>query len=61
MTKQESGNTGRPAPPASLHDALIRLDRATELLEGLEELGVDSRQELQDLMERLERQIDEAE
>jgi len=61
MTRQENKSTEHPESSESLHDVLIRLDKATELLEGLEELGVENRQELQELMERLERQIDEAE
>jgi hypothetical protein len=41
----------------SVADILSRLDLATEVLEGLDELGVDNRAELESLMEQLERQI----
>jgi len=46
-------------PSRSLHDLLLRLDRATEILEGLDELGVECREELQEMMEQLEREIDD--
>lgn len=36
---------------------LMRLDLATEVLEGMEELGVETRSELVALLEQLERQI----
>lgn len=38
---------------------LMRLDLAVETLENLDELGVDSRAELQALLSRLERQIED--
>ena len=45
--------------PASAHELLLRLDLAVEVLEGLDELGVDTRAELETLIERLEMQIGE--
>lgn len=45
--------------PPSAHELLLRLDLAVEVLEGLDELGVDSRAELETLIERLEMQIGE--
>jgi hypothetical protein len=44
----------------SVQDLLLKLDRAMETLEALDELGVESRDELEALMNRLERQIEEA-
>ena len=42
---------------ASVHQLLLRLDLATEVLEGLDELGLETRAEVEVLMARLERQI----
>jgi hypothetical protein len=50
-----------PARPLSLHEQLLLLDLATEVLEGLEQLGVENRQELEELLERLERQVADSE
>lgn len=48
--------------PRDLEDALIRLDLAQETLEGLDELGVTTRDELVALMNALETEIgDDAE
>jgi hypothetical protein len=41
----------------SAHEILLRLDLATEVLEGLDELGLESRSEVEDLLARLEAQI----
>jgi hypothetical protein len=49
------------ARPLSLHEQLLLLDLATEVLEGLEQLGVENRQELEELLERLERQVADSE
>jgi hypothetical protein len=35
----------------------LRLDLATEVLEGLEELGFETRTQVEELLTRLERQI----
>ncbi len=51
----------RGSSPESLNELLLRLDRATEVLEIMDELGVNTRDELQALMEELERLIDDAE
>ena len=45
------------APAVSTVALLQRLDLATEVLEGLDELEVHDRDQLVELMERLERQI----
>jgi hypothetical protein len=41
----------------SVHQLLLRLDLATEVLEGLDELGLDTRAEVEQLLVHLERQI----
>ena len=41
----------------SVHEILLRLDLATEVLEGLDELGLESRSEVEELLARLEAQI----
>ena len=43
--------------PASVHQLLLRLDLATEVLEGLDELGLETRAEVEELLARLERQV----
>ena len=47
--------------PDSLHSLLLRLDQATEVLEGMDDLNVLTRQELEELMAELELQIADAE
>ena len=42
---------------ASVHQLLLRLDLATEVLEALDELGLETRAEVEELMARLERQV----
>jgi hypothetical protein len=42
---------------ASIHQLLLQLDLATEVLEGLDELGLETRAEVEQLLVRLERQI----
>jgi hypothetical protein len=54
-TPQPTGDAQRET--ASVHQLLLRLDLATEVLEGLEELGLESRAEVEQLLVRLERQI----
>ncbi len=41
----------------SVHRLLLRLDLATEVLEGLDELGVGTRAQVEELLSDLERQI----
>jgi len=40
-----------------VHELLLRLDLAMEVLEGLDELGLDSRSQVEELLARLEQQI----
>lgn len=61
MTEQANDPQVQVTFAKPLQELLFDLDRATELFEAMEELGVTNRQELHDLMERLERQIDDAE
>jgi hypothetical protein len=46
-----------PEETASVHQLLLRLDLATEVLEGLEELGLETRAEVEQLLVQLEQQI----
>jgi hypothetical protein len=46
-----------PEDRASVHQLLLRLDLATEVLEGLDELGLETRTQVEELLTRLERQI----
>ena len=46
-----------PGEAASVHQLLLRLDLATEVLEGLDELGLETRADVEQLLVRLERQI----
>ena len=57
MTPPTNDAATSNGPVPSVADILARLDLATEVLEGLDELGVDNRAELEALMEQLERQI----
>lgn len=41
----------------SVHEMLLRLDLATEVLEGLDELGLESRSQVEELLSRLETQV----
>jgi hypothetical protein len=52
QTRDES-----PGDASSVHELLLRLDLATEVLEGLDELGVETRTQVEELLTRLERQI----
>jgi hypothetical protein len=42
---------------SSVHKLLLRLDLATEVLEGLDELGLETRAQVEELLTQLERQI----
>ncbi len=44
----------------SVHELLLRLDLATEVLEGLDELGLETRSQVEELLSRLEAQIADA-
>jgi hypothetical protein len=46
-----------PEDRGSVHQLLLRLDLATEVLEGLDELGLETRTQVEELLTRLERQI----
>jgi hypothetical protein len=46
-----------PGETASVHQLLLRLDLAAEVLEGLDELGLETRADVEQLLVRLERQI----
>jgi hypothetical protein len=41
----------------SIHELLLRMDLATEVLAGLDELGLDTRAQVESLLARLELQV----
>lgn len=43
--------------PPSEHELMLRMDLATEVLEGLDELGLDTRAQVEALLAELERQL----
>jgi hypothetical protein len=57
MSESPQRRESSPGDEASIHQLLMRLDLATEVLEGLEELGLESRTQVEELLTRLERQI----
>ena len=57
MTDSPQSAQGPQGDTASVHQLLLRLDLATEVLEGLEELGLETRAEVEQLLVDLERQI----
>ena len=57
MSDQSQCADDSPAETGSVRQLLLVLDLATEVLEGLDELGLESRAEVEQLMARLERQI----
>jgi hypothetical protein len=57
MSDQSQSAEDSSAETGSVHRLLLALDLATEVLEGLDELGLETRAEVEQLMARLERQI----
>jgi len=57
MSDQPQSAEDSSAETSSVHQLLLALDLATEVLEGLDELGLETRAEVEQLMARLERQI----
>jgi hypothetical protein len=57
MTESPRSAKNSPGDPVSVHDLLLRLDLAMEVLEGLDELALDTRAEVEKLLADLERQI----
>ena len=57
MTEPPQPTEDPQGEAASVHQLLMRLDLATEVLEGLDELGLETRAEVEQLLDRLERQI----
>jgi hypothetical protein len=44
----------------SVHALLLQMDLATEVLEGLDELGLETRAQVEELLAQLEREIGDA-
>ena len=57
MTDRPESAEDSHGETASVHQLLLRLDLATEVLEGLDELRLETRAEVEQLLVRLERQI----
>jgi len=57
MSESPQAREASTGDTASVHQLLLRLDLATEILEGLDELGLETRAEVEQLLVRLERQI----
>jgi hypothetical protein len=57
MTKPGQAAEESGDKPLSDHEILLRMDLATEVLEGLDELGLESRTQVEELLARLEAQI----
>jgi hypothetical protein len=57
MSESAEARRDSPEDRTSVHQLLLRLDLATEVLEGLDELGLETRAQVEELLTRLERQI----
>ena len=57
MTESPGSTKDSSGDPAAVHQLLLRLDLAMEVLEGLDELELDTRAEVEKLLADLERQI----
>ena len=60
MTDTPRDDPSATEKPRSVHEMLMRMDLATEVLEGLDELGLDTRAQVEELLARLEREIGDA-
>ena len=57
MTESPQAREDSQGEKSSLHQLLLRLDLAMEVLEGMDELGVETRAQVEELLAHLERQI----
>lgn len=57
MSEPPQANGDSQGDSIAVHRLLLRLDLAMEVLEGLDELGLQTRTEVEELLARLERQI----
>ena len=57
MSEPPQANGDSRGDATAVHQLLLRLDLAMEVLEGLDELGLQTRTEVEELLARLERQI----
>ncbi len=60
MSEQPTAANPTADKPRSVHDLLLRMDLATEVLEGLDELGLDTRLQVEELLVEVEREIGDA-
>ena len=57
MSESPQIREDRRGDSPSVHQLLLRLDLAMEVLEGLDELGLETRAQVEELLARIERQI----
>ena len=57
MTGSPQAREDSQGETAAVHQLLLRLDLAMEVLEGMDELGVETRAQVEELLAHLERQI----
>ena len=60
MSEQPTAQNPEADKPRSVHELLLRMDLATEVLEGLDEHGLDNREQVEELLAKLERKIGDA-
>ena len=60
MSEKSTADSPATDAPRSVHQLLLQMDLATEILEGLDELGLDTRAQVEELLARLEREIADA-
>jgi hypothetical protein len=57
MTESPQAHEDSQGDTVSVHQLLLRLDLAMEVLEGLDDLGLETRAQVEELLAHLERQI----
>jgi hypothetical protein len=57
VTESPQAREDSQAETAAVHQLLLRLDLAMEVLERMDELGVETRAQVEELLTHLERQI----
>jgi hypothetical protein len=57
MSERPAADPPASDKPRSIHELLLQMDLATEVLEGLDELGLDTRAQVEALLAKLEREI----
>ena len=60
MSQHPPGDRPEAEKFRSIHELLMRMDLASEVLEALDELGLDNRAQVEELLARLEREVGDA-